>query len=115
MILSILNEGDMKNIQQGKLTVTGKGNSTISLFGEPKDLYIKFIDMENLVPCNPHCHDILESEIKVSKLPWFKKIFSYIKHIIIGSPIITEEYKLVINWKVSGIQTIKWKALFFCD
>jgi hypothetical protein len=29
MILSILNEGDMKNIQQGKLTVTGKENIQI--------------------------------------------------------------------------------------
>ena len=108
--------GDMKNIQQGKFTVTGKGNRVISLFGEPKNICVGFIDMENLVPSNLHCFDILDSKIKIYKMSWFKKIFSYIKHIIIiGSPFNTEEYKLFIYWKVSGIQTIKWKVLFFCD
>lgn len=80
-------------MQSGELIVTGKNSIHIHLAKLPGEVKVYFKDECDITPCNPHHVDSLEYEVHASNT----------HH---------HGFVLVINWNVSGVREIVWRASY---
>ena len=79
--------------QSGELVVSGKDKVHIPLDGYPRKVEAYFMDVCEIVPCDPHHVDMLECDVHASNTH-------------------KSGYVMVISWQVSGVREIKWVAVY---
>jgi hypothetical protein len=80
-------------MQSGELIVTGKDSIHIPLERLPAEVKVRFKDVYDIVPCNPHNVDTLEFEVHSTNTHHHR-------------------FVLIIRWDVSGVREIVWESFY---
>jgi len=94
-------------MQHGQLTVTGKDSTSILLLGFPRDVNVRFVEIDP-VPCNPHHHHHHDHlHYRIEKVDEDSR-----HHHEPGHHHHDRQFYLFIEWEVSGVREIRWSVNF---
>lgn len=89
-------------MQSGQLTVSGKNSTRILLAGRPREVFVRFVDVDP-VPCDPHHHRHDHLQYEVEAVDEDRK-----HHHDPGHHHHDRQFYLIISWEVVGVREIFW-------
>jgi hypothetical protein len=89
----------------GEITVTGRGQTFITLKSHPRHINVRFEKEKEVIPCNPHHHDHLEWHLAYQDEDRRHHHDPVHDHH-------DRQFLLDIEWQVSGVRTIYWSVLY---
>lgn len=109
-------------MQTGELTVTGKGETEITLRGWPRDVIVCFKPLPDPIPCDPHHHHDDDQEHhghhghhgrpdSTDNLH-YKIEHEDVRHHQHGHHHTERIFFLEITWKVEGVREIIWYVVY---